>query len=108
MPTSEMNAVPRGSTRASAVGTWVWVPTHGADAAVEVPAHRHLLAGHLGVEVDEERVGRRGRAGRAARRPRGNGERAARSWTWPIRLITATRIPRRLDDGVAATRVARP
>ena len=29
----------------------------GRDAAVEVPAHRHLLAGHLGVEVDEERVG---------------------------------------------------
>ena len=27
------------------------------DAAVEVPAHRHLLARHLGVEVDEEGVG---------------------------------------------------
>ena len=28
MPTSVMYAVPPGSTRPSAVGTWVWVPTH--------------------------------------------------------------------------------
>ena len=30
MPTSEMNAVPPGRTRASAVGTWVWVPKTAA------------------------------------------------------------------------------
>ena len=30
MPTSEMNAVPSGSTRPSAVGTWVWVPKTAA------------------------------------------------------------------------------
>ena len=30
MPTSEMKAVPPGSTRASAVGTWVWVPKTAA------------------------------------------------------------------------------
>ena len=29
----------------------------GGDAAVEVPAHRDLLAGHLGVEVDDHAVG---------------------------------------------------
>jgi len=28
----------------------------GGDAAVEVPAHRHLLARHFGVEVDDHRV----------------------------------------------------
>ena len=30
MPTSQMNAVPPGRTRASAVGTWVWVPKTAA------------------------------------------------------------------------------
>ena len=30
MPTSEMKAVPPGSTRPSAVGTWVWVPKTAA------------------------------------------------------------------------------
>ena len=30
---------------------------HGRDPAVEVPAHRHLLARHLGVEVDDHGVG---------------------------------------------------
>jgi len=32
-------------------------PEDRRHAAVEVPAHRHLLAGQLGVEVDDERVG---------------------------------------------------
>jgi len=32
-------------------------PEHGGDPAVEVPPHRHLLARHLGVEVDEDEVG---------------------------------------------------
>ena len=54
MPTSVMYAVPCGSTRASAVGTCVCVPTTAVDAAVEVPAHRDLLGGGLGVEVDED------------------------------------------------------
>jgi len=31
-------------------------PEDGSDATVEVPAHRHLLAGHLGVEVDDREV----------------------------------------------------
>jgi len=31
---------------------------HGRDAPVEVPAHRDLLAGELGVEVDDDRVRR--------------------------------------------------
>ncbi len=53
MPTSVMYAVPCGSTRASAVGTCVCVPTTAVDAAVEVPAHRDLLGRRLGVEVDE-------------------------------------------------------
>ena len=57
MPTSVITAVPPGRTRASAVGTWVWVPKHGGDPAVEVPAHRDLLARHLGVEVDDDAVG---------------------------------------------------
>ena len=92
MPTSEMKAVPPGSTRASAVGTWVWVPRTAADAAVEVPAHRHLLAGHLGVEVDEERVGLPSSRSSSASTSV-NGERAACSWTWPLRLITQTRSP---------------
>jgi len=30
---------------------------HRRDAAIEVPAHRNLLAGELGVEVDDHRVG---------------------------------------------------
>jgi len=33
---------------------------HGGDAPVQVPAHRHLLAGQLGVEVDDEGIGRPG------------------------------------------------
>ena len=43
--------------RWSAVGTWVWVPTTSADAAVEVIGERLLLARRLGVDVDEDRVG---------------------------------------------------
>ena len=32
-------------------------PEHRGHPAVEVPSHRDLLAGQLGVEVDEDRVG---------------------------------------------------
>jgi hypothetical protein len=42
--------------RASALGAWVWVPTHEADAAVDEMAERLFLAGRLGVEIDDRRV----------------------------------------------------
>ena len=32
-------------------------PEDRGDASVEVPSHRHLLAGQLGVKVDDDRVG---------------------------------------------------
>ena len=64
---------------------------HGGDASVQVPAHRHLLAGHLGVEVDD-RPRRRSERSRIASTA-SKGERATFSPTPPLRLITATRIP---------------
>ena len=57
MPTSEMKAVPCGQ-HAPVGGRDVGVRAeHREHAAVEVPAHRHLLAGRLGVEVDHHHVG---------------------------------------------------
>ena len=54
MPTSEMKAVPPRQHPAVG-GRHVGVGAEDrGDAAVEVPAHRHLLAGHLGVEVDDD------------------------------------------------------
>ncbi len=64
---------------------------HRGDAAVEVPAHRHLLAGHLGVEVDDHRVGVAERSRIASTASKG--ERATFSPTPPLRLTTSTRIP---------------
>ena len=57
MPTSEMNAVPLREhpgigRRHVGVGA-----EHRRHPAVEVPAHRHLLARHLGVEVDDHDLG---------------------------------------------------
>ena len=62
MPTSVMYAVPPGSTRASAVGTWVWVPTTAVTRAVQIPAEADLLAGRLGVHVDEDVISVSGQA----------------------------------------------
>ena len=91
MPTSEMKAVPAGQ-HPGVGGRHVGVGAEdGGDAAVEVPAHRDLLAGHLGVEVDDD--ARRPRSARGSRRPRGRAERATCRPTAPLRLITPTRIP---------------
>ena len=105
MPTSVMKAVPPGQ-HPGVGGRHVGVGAEdGGDAAVEVPAHRHLLAGHLGVEVDDDAVGLEPRRGCAS--TSWNGERATFSWTAPLRLITPTRIAAGLDHGVPAARVAR-
>ena len=45
--------MPPGSTVASLVCTCVWVPIDRRHAAVQQPPHRDLLAGRLGVEVED-------------------------------------------------------
>ena len=68
----------------------------GGDAAVEVPAHRDLLARQLAVEVDDHRVGpllgelREPRVGLGERRARDAAGSSA-----PLRLRTPTRRSRR-------------
>ena len=66
---------------------------HGAHPAVEVEAHRLLLAGRLGVEVDQDHLVSSGRAARAARSAMWNGESRLLMKTRPSRLITATGMP---------------
>ena len=105
MPTSLMNAVPSGQHPAVG-GRHMGVGTeHRRDSAVEVPAERDLLAGHLGVEVDHDRVGPVGQARRAEGRLRRRRIRAALSPTVPLRLITPTRIPSGLDHDRAPARI---
>ncbi len=40
----------------SAVGWWVWVPIDRAGAAVDEMGEAHLLAGRLGVEIEDHRI----------------------------------------------------
>jgi hypothetical protein len=89
MPTSEMKAVPPGSTRASAVGRGCGCRDRG-DAAVEVPADRDLLAAHFGVEVDHDAVGLDPLEDAV---DLVEGSRATCRPIAPLRLITPTRMP---------------
>jgi hypothetical protein len=78
MPTSEMYAVPCGSTRASAVGTWVWVPM----TAAALPSRCQPIATFSEVtsawkSTRKASASRRSSSDSAS----ANGERAARSWT---------------------------
>ena len=93
MPTSEMNAVPFGSTRASAVGTWVWVPTTAParpSRCQPIATFSEVTSAWKSTKKASAWSRRGARAGASAS---GNGERAARSCTCPIRLITQTRAP---------------
>jgi len=77
---------------------------HRGHAAVEVPAHRHLLAGQLGVEVDEERVPPSGKGGEQLV---DGGERVALDLEMhlPAQVDHADPHARRLDDRVPAPRI---
>ena len=48
------------------MGTWVCVPKHRGDAAVEIPAHDLLVAGGLGVKVQEDHADVAGQRGQHA------------------------------------------
>ena len=57
MPTSVMYAVPPGSTRASAVGTWVCVPTTAVTRPSRYQPSATFSRGRLGMHVDQDLVG---------------------------------------------------
>ena len=98
MPTSVMYAVPPGSTRASAVGTCVCVPTTAVTLAVEVPAERDLLARRLRVHVDEHVLGVGDLAQRLVDRREGGA--AGRMKRLPDEVDDPERGPVALDDAV--------
>src|SRR6185312_10903067 len=90
MPTSEMNAVPFGSTRASAVGTWVWVPSTAATRPSRCqPIATFSLVTSAWKSTIVASASPRSRIASTASK----GERATSSPTPPLRLITPTRIP---------------
>src|ERR1700710_1491299 len=90
MPTSEMNAVPFGSTRASAVGTWVWVPrTAAARPSRCQPIATFSLVTSAWKSTIAASASERSRIASTASK----GERATFSPTPPLRLITSIRIP---------------
>jgi hypothetical protein len=77
---------------------------HGGDPAIEVPAHRDLLAGQLGVKVHDDRVGR---TGKRLEELVDRCERGAIDLEvhLPAQVDHRDSHPGRLDDRVAAARV---
>ena len=105
MPTSLMNAVPPGRTRASAVGTWVWVPRQAAArpsrcqpiatfSLVTSAWKSTITASASSVEPGELGVGL---SERRARDPELDG---------PAQVEDGDALPGRLDDRCAAARVS--
>ena len=95
MPTSVMYAVPPGSTRVVARLHVRVRADDGGHATVEVVAHGHLLAGRLGVEVDDDRLGQRC-ASSTSRVDDAERRRCRRRMkSSPARLMTATGSPSR-------------
>ena len=90
MPTSEMKAVPLGSTRPSAVGTCVWVP----NTAATRPSRCQPIA-TFSLVTSAWKSTTIASASTRSRMPStvSKGERATLSPIAPLRLITATRMP---------------
>lgn len=90
IPTSEMKAVPCGSTRASAVGTWVWVPSTAATR----PSRCHPMATFSLVTSawKSTRIKSHSILSRMLSTSM-KGERATLRPTAPLRLITPARRP---------------
>jgi len=59
MPTSHINAVPFGNTRASAVGTCVCVPSTAVTRPSRCQPSAIFFACRLGVDFDDDRIGLR-------------------------------------------------
>ncbi len=92
MPTSEMYAVPFGSTLASAVGTWVWVPSTAAarpSRCQPIATFSLVTSAWKSTTKTSASSARRSSSASAS----GNGERATFSPTAPLRFSTATRRP---------------
>ncbi len=104
MPMSLMYAVPPGSTRASAVGTWVWVPT----TALTRPSRYQPMAFFSEVISQWKSSTRRGGSGSPPPSSSWssfvNGESSWFMKTRPMALITATSSP----PGVRWTSQPRP
>ena len=99
MPTSVRKAVPLGQDPLVG-GRHVGVGAeHGAHPAVEVEAHRLLLAGRLGVEVDHDHLDSRVELAAAARSAVRNGESRLLMKTMPLEVDHRHRdAGRRLPD----------
>ena len=94
MPTSVMYAVPPGSTRASAVGTCVWVPTQ----AVTRPSRCQPIATFSLVAsacMSTSTASARPRSSARTASASAKGERTAWRNTSPDRFTTPSRIPSR-------------
>ena len=93
IPTSETKAVPPGSTRASAVGTWVWVPSTAATrpSRCQPIATFSLVTSAWKSTITISAPFRRSSESSAS--AAGNGERATVSWSSPLRFSTPTLTP---------------
>ena len=77
------------------MATWVCVPSTARDAAVEIAAHQLLVAGGLGVKVDEDHFDLGAAISASTRSAAWNGQSTGRMNTRPSRLNTATCTPLR-------------
>ena len=92
MPTSQTKAVPPGRIRASAVGTWVWVPTTAAarpSRCQPMAIFSLVISAWKSTKNASAWPSRRSRIASASTK----GERATFSITAPLRLMTASRMP---------------